>query len=153
MSRAESVPDAHAAFHAGLLWHLMTPTHNPSWRVQASHQSGRHCSGSGACLRAQGMLATLELLPMWSGVDPDVEMFASGDVAEEDDEWKGGHSLDGSSAPAPDNGQHPDPLCPSCHASSHLRARFVSLQGPCCSLVAAWQRSKPTARMHVQAEA
>ncbi len=52
------------------------------------------------------MLATLELLPMWSGVDPDVELFASGDVAEEDDEWKGGHSLDGSTAPAPDAGQN-----------------------------------------------
>ena len=51
------------------------------------------------------MLATLELLPMWSGVDPDVELFASGDVAEEDDEWKGGHSLDGSAQPAPDAGQ------------------------------------------------
>ena len=56
--------------------------------------------------RAQGMLATLELLPMWSGVDPDVELFASGDVAEEDDEWKGGHSLDGSAAPAPDAGMY-----------------------------------------------
>ena len=63
--------------------------------------------------RAQGMLATLELLPMWSGVDPDVELFASGDVAEEDDEWKGGHSLDGSAAPAPEAGMN-------------LRARFPS---------------------------
>ena len=52
------------------------------------------------------MHATLELLPMWSGVDPDVELFASGDVAEEDDEWKGGHSLDGSAATVPDAGEH-----------------------------------------------
>ena len=55
---------------------------------------------SSLALLAQGMLATLELLPMWSGVDPDVELFASGDVAEEDDEWAGGHSLDGSDADA-----------------------------------------------------
>ena len=65
------------------------------------------------------MLATLELLPMWSGVDPDVELFASGDVAEEDDEWKGGHSLDGSAAPAPDAGRH---LC--ARASRRARSRM-----------------------------
>ncbi len=53
------------------------------------------------------MLASLELLPMWSGVDSDVELFASGDVAEEDDEWAGGHSLDGSANAATDAGAIP----------------------------------------------
>ena len=44
---------------------------------------------------------------MWSGVDPDVELFASGDVAEEDDEWAGGHSLDGGSNAATNAGASP----------------------------------------------
>jgi hypothetical protein len=42
---------------------------------------------------AQGLHASLELLPMWSGVDPDVELFASGKVLDDDGEWSGGHSL------------------------------------------------------------
>ena len=28
----------------------------------------------------QGLYASLELLPMWSGVEPDVQLFASGRV-------------------------------------------------------------------------
>src|SRR6476469_9140943 len=42
---------------------------------------------------AQGFHASLELLPMWSGVDPDVELFASGKVLDDDGEWGGGHPL------------------------------------------------------------
>ena len=33
---------------------------------------------------ADGFLASLELLPMWSGIDPDVELYASGVVVEEE---------------------------------------------------------------------
>ena len=35
----------------------------------------------------QGLFSTLELVPMWSGVDHDVEMFASGIVAEDEGDW------------------------------------------------------------------
>ena len=41
----------------------------------------------------QGMQASLELLPMWAGVDSDVALFASGDVLDDDGEWSGGQSL------------------------------------------------------------
>lgn len=43
--------------------------------------------------RPQGFLASLELLPMWSGVEPDVELYASGCMLEDDGEWLGGQSL------------------------------------------------------------
>ena len=42
---------------------------------------------------AQGMLTSLELLPMWSGVEPDVALFASGRVLDEGGDWSGGHPL------------------------------------------------------------
>ena len=79
---------------------------------------------------------------MWSGVDPDVELFASGDVAEEDDEWKGGHSLDGSSAPPPDGGQHTDRLLPhvSC-LQPPASLKFLN-KAPAVACVVAWQLSK-----------
>ncbi len=35
----------------------------------------------------QGMFSTLELVPMWSGVDHDVEIFASGIVSEDSGDW------------------------------------------------------------------
>ena len=40
---------------------------------------------------------------MWSGVDPDVELFASGKVLDDDGEWGGGHPLgnDGNAAGMP----------------------------------------------------
>ena len=41
----------------------------------------------------QGLYASLELLPMWSGVEPDVQLFASGRVLDDDGEWAGGQSL------------------------------------------------------------
>jgi DNA (cytosine-5)-methyltransferase 1 len=39
-------------------------------------------------------MTTLELLPMWSGVDPDVEVFVSGVVKDDDGDWGvGGQGL------------------------------------------------------------
>ena len=35
----------------------------------------------------QGFFSALELVPMWSGVDHDVEIFASGVVTEDDGDW------------------------------------------------------------------
>lgn len=45
------------------------------------------------CWLPQGFNASLELLPMWSGVDSDVELFASGRVLDDDGEWSGGQTL------------------------------------------------------------
>ncbi|KAF8055388.1 MET1B [Scenedesmus sp. PABB004] len=43
---------------------------------------------------AEGFFASLELLPMWSGVDPDVELFASGIVKDDEGDWgTGGQPL------------------------------------------------------------
>ncbi len=39
------------------------------------------------------MLVSLELLPMWSGVEPDVELYASGRVLDDEGEWAGGQAL------------------------------------------------------------
>ncbi len=41
----------------------------------------------------QGLYASLELLPMWSGIESDVQLFASGRVLDDDGEWAGGQSL------------------------------------------------------------
>ena len=41
-----------------------------------------------------GLMASLELLPMWSGLDPDVELYASGVVVDDDGDFSGGQSLD-----------------------------------------------------------
>ena len=41
----------------------------------------------------QGLYASLELLPMWSGIESDVQLFASGRVLNDDGEWAGGQSL------------------------------------------------------------
>ena len=42
----------------------------------------------------QGFMTTLELLPMWAGVDPDVEVFVSGVVKDDDGDWGvGGQGL------------------------------------------------------------
>ena len=40
------------------------------------------------------MFASLELLPLWSGVAPDVELYASGVVVEDDGDFSGGQSLE-----------------------------------------------------------
>ena len=42
----------------------------------------------------QGLLASLELLPLFSGVDPDLELFASGCVQDDGGDWQGGVSLE-----------------------------------------------------------
>lgn len=46
-----------------------------------------------AIYNAEGFMATLELLPLWRGADPDVELYASGVVAEDDGSWQGAHPL------------------------------------------------------------
>ena len=45
---------------------------------------------------AEGWLSSLELLPMWRGVDPSVELFASGIVVDDDGDFSGGQALVGS---------------------------------------------------------
>lgn len=55
-----------------------------------------------AAYNSDGFMSTLELLPMWQDVDPDVDLFGSGIVSELDEaasEWGTGHplSLDGPS--------------------------------------------------------
>ena len=39
------------------------------------------------------MFASLELLPMWSGVESDVELYASGVVVDDDGDFSGGQAL------------------------------------------------------------
>ena len=39
-------------------------------------------------------MSTLELLPMWGGAEPDVELFASGNVVDDDGEWAGGQAVE-----------------------------------------------------------
>ncbi|BDA51554.1 DNA (cytosine-5)-methyltransferase 1B [Coccomyxa sp. Obi] len=46
-----------------------------------------------AVYNAEGLYASLELLPMWSGLEPDVQLFASGRVLDDDGEWAGGQTL------------------------------------------------------------
>ena len=43
-------------------------------------------------------MSTLELLPMWGGAAPDVDLFFSGDVFDDDGEWAGGQSLEASAS-------------------------------------------------------
>ena len=45
------------------------------------------------CFVVQGMFASLELLPMWSGVESDVELYASGVVVDDDGDFSGGQAL------------------------------------------------------------
>jgi DNA (cytosine-5)-methyltransferase 1 len=47
---------------------------------------------------AEGLLATLELLPMASGVDADIELYASGVVVDDDGDFSGAQKLDGATA-------------------------------------------------------
>jgi DNA (cytosine-5)-methyltransferase 1 len=43
----------------------------------------------------QGFFASLELLPLWAGVDPDVELYASGIVKDDEGDWgTGGQPLE-----------------------------------------------------------
>ena len=56
----------------------------------------------------QGLYASLELLPMWSGVEPDAQLFASGRVLDDDGEWAGGQSLGEGSGSSSGLGPSPD---------------------------------------------
>lgn len=57
-----------------------------------------------AVYNAEGFCSSLELLPMWSGVDSDVDLYASGNVLDDDGEWVGGQTLSaGAKAHSPDN--------------------------------------------------
>lgn len=47
---------------------------------------------------SEGLFASLELLPMWSGVDPDVELYASGLVVDDDGDFSGAQTLQDASA-------------------------------------------------------
>ena len=40
----------------------------------------------------QGFLASLELLPMWGGVDPDTSLYASGRVLDDAGDWASGQA-------------------------------------------------------------
>ncbi|CAD7705413.1 unnamed protein product [Ostreobium quekettii] len=42
-----------------------------------------------AVYNSEGFFSSLELLPMWGGVDPDVELYASGTVTEDQGDWEG----------------------------------------------------------------
>ncbi|KAK9918243.1 hypothetical protein WJX75_002529 [Coccomyxa subellipsoidea] len=46
-----------------------------------------------AIYNAEGLYASLELLPMWSGIEPDVQLFASGRVLDDQGDWAGGQTL------------------------------------------------------------
>ena len=46
-----------------------------------------------AVYNSEGFCSSLELLPMWSGVDPDVDLYASGNVLDDDGEWTEGQAL------------------------------------------------------------
>lgn len=41
----------------------------------------------------QGFMSSLELLPMWGGVDPDTQLYASGRVLDDAGDWATGQSL------------------------------------------------------------
>lgn len=53
----------------------------------------------------QGLYASLELLPTYRGVDPDVDLFASGVVQDDGGEWEGGTALVAAPAEAATAGQ------------------------------------------------
>ena len=72
-----------------------------------------------AVYNSEGFCSSLELLPMWSGVDPDVDLYASGNVLDDDGEWAGGQALIAGKAPV-------------CHPSAtvaHLTASMTLLTG------------------------
>ncbi|KAK9785341.1 hypothetical protein WJX73_005011, partial [Symbiochloris irregularis] len=51
-----------------------------------------------AIYNSEGFCASLELLPMWSGLEPDVTLFASGRVLDDDGEWAGGQAVNAGAA-------------------------------------------------------
>ena len=54
---------------------------------------------------AEGLLATLELLPMSAGIDPDVELFASGVVVEDEGDFSGAQTLGTTNQPSNPTGE------------------------------------------------
>ena len=54
-----------------------------------------------AIYKDDGMCTTLELIPMWAGVDPDVELFASGVVAEDSGDFATGGVSAAEAEPTP----------------------------------------------------
>lgn len=78
---------------------------------------------------------------MWSGVDPDVELFASGKVLDDDGEWSGGHALgnDGNAAGAAcAYARHCQCVNLTFSVANLLVQWGCMVQGPCISLPAAW---------------
>lgn len=82
---------------------------------------------------AQGFYASLELLPMYRGVDPDVDLFASGVVQDDAGEWEGGTALERGAAPSDAAGATAAwftkvPACPTtgrpCHHTQPVRLRI-----------------------------
>ena len=67
------------------------------------------------------MLTSLELLPMWAGVEPDVALFASGRVLDEGGDWSGGHPLSDAGDHA---GAWPRSMCSPCHGTPYFSAPF-----------------------------
>jgi hypothetical protein len=54
-----------------------------------------------AVYNSEGFMSTLELLPMWQNVDPDVDLYGSGIISaldEHSSEWSTGHPLSNLSA-------------------------------------------------------
>ena len=97
----------------------------------------------------QGFCASLELLPMWSGLEPDVELFASGRVLDDDGEWAGGQTLDNTAQGAPAIPPYQDykvllltacqlkenmPACWTQHMSALQGIRHASPVLPCIAL-------------------
>lgn len=66
-----------------------------------------------AVYNSEGFCSSLELLPMWSGVDPDVDLYASGNVLDDDGEWAGGQTLSAGK-------EHEQIYCPLHLIAEHL---------------------------------
>eukprot|EP00898_Chlorokybus_atmophyticus_P004393 jgi/Chlat1/4955/Chrsp32S00378 len=60
----------------------------------------RHQLDDFAFYNMDGRMVSLELLPMWSGVDPDIELYGSGNMTlgRGEDDWSGGEEVEPASA-------------------------------------------------------
>ena len=74
-----------------------------------------------AVYNSEGFCSSLELLPMWSGVDPDVDLYASGNVLDDDGEWAGGQALSTGKSTVLQPADLPGPVLGRT-AHSHLQA-------------------------------
>lgn len=91
-----------------------------------------------AVYNSDGFMSTLELLPMWQNVDPDVELFGSGIISQLDDEdsvWGTGHALNNLST-------LPLLTCKqaSVYLTSGLARRLIALAYPHCAISVGPQR-------------